>query len=416
MEEMRSFGYICPECGKPVIASRSVFALTAAAARMECACEKSTLEVQTDGLKFRLWVPCGLCGKTHQAECSADAVLRGRGVGLACPETGQLCCFIGSEEEVERQMKELEIRAEKEKSESPEAFTDNVIMYEVLSELRDIASRGGVQCGCGSSDYGIHVRRDAVDLTCSRCGRAAADPRRDGRGSRPPVLPDEAGDPRKMSALVCFAVFLAGVAVCLHMGWALIWAMLLGIAAFGALGLRRGFSLRTLWGFAWGQGRKMCSLLVIYVLIGMITALWRSAGTIAWFIYHGLQIITPQLFILVTFALTCFLSYALGTSFGVVGTAGIIVMALARSGGVSTAVTAGAIVAGRISATAARPRPRAASLVAAATGTKLEENLRAMHRTLAAAAAERGGIRRALRGAPDRRGGRGDARRAGAGV
>lgn len=92
-----------------------------------------------------------------------------------------------------------------------------------------------------------------------------------------------------MSALVCFAVFLAGVAVCLHMGWALIWAMLLGIAAFGALGLRRGFSLRTLWGFAWGQGCKMCSLLVIYVLIGMITALWRSAGTIAWFIYHGLQ-------------------------------------------------------------------------------------------------------------------------------
>ena len=144
MEEMRSFGYICPECGKPVIASRSVFALTAAAARMECACEKSTLEVQTDGVKFRLWVPCGLCGKTHQAECSADAVLRGRGVGLACPETGQLCCFIGSEEEVERQMKELEIRAEKEKSESPEAFTDNVIMYEVLSELRDIASRGGL--------------------------------------------------------------------------------------------------------------------------------------------------------------------------------------------------------------------------------------------------------------------------------
>ena len=33
-----------------------------------------------------------------------------------------------------------------------------------------------------------------------------------------------------MSALVCFAVFLAGVAVCLHMGWALLWAMLLGIA------------------------------------------------------------------------------------------------------------------------------------------------------------------------------------------
>ena len=170
MEEMRSFGYICPHCGKAVLHQRSVFALSAAAARMECECGQEALEAETDGSRFRFRVPCGVCGGHHQAECSADAVLRGRGVGLACPETGQLCCFIGSEEEVERQMKELEIRAEKEKSESPEAFTDNVIMYEVLSELRDIASRGGVQCGCGSSDYGIHVRRDAVDLTCSRCG------------------------------------------------------------------------------------------------------------------------------------------------------------------------------------------------------------------------------------------------------
>ena len=171
MEGMRSFGYICPACGKPVIASRSVFALTAAAARMECACEKSTLEVQTDGVKFRLWVPCGLCGKTHQAECSADAVLRGRGVGLACPETGQLCCFIGSEEEVERQMKELEIRAEKEKSESPEAFTDNVIMYEVLSELKEIAARPrGITCACGSERYRMQVRPAAVDLICEDCG------------------------------------------------------------------------------------------------------------------------------------------------------------------------------------------------------------------------------------------------------
>lgn len=32
MEEMRSFGYICPHCGKAVLHQRSVFALSAAAA------------------------------------------------------------------------------------------------------------------------------------------------------------------------------------------------------------------------------------------------------------------------------------------------------------------------------------------------------------------------------------------------
>ena len=62
MEETRSFGYICPACGKANCHTRSVFALSAAAARMECECGKEALEVQTDGTKFRLWVPCGICG------------------------------------------------------------------------------------------------------------------------------------------------------------------------------------------------------------------------------------------------------------------------------------------------------------------------------------------------------------------
>ena len=125
MEEMRSFGYICPACGKAVLHSRSVFALNAAAARMECECGKEALTAETDGLRFRLNVPCGVCGGHHQA---------------------------------------------KEKASPDEAFTDNVIMYEVLSELKDIAARGGIACACGSHEYTMQVRRGAVDLTCAKCG------------------------------------------------------------------------------------------------------------------------------------------------------------------------------------------------------------------------------------------------------
>ena len=50
MEEMRSFGYICPHCGKAVLHQRSVFALSAAAARMECECGQEALEAETDGV------------------------------------------------------------------------------------------------------------------------------------------------------------------------------------------------------------------------------------------------------------------------------------------------------------------------------------------------------------------------------
>ena len=100
----------------------------------------------------------------------AAAILTGRGVGLACPETKQLCCYAGEEAQVRSAMEELAIRAEKEKCEEKEAFTDNVIMYEVLSELKDIAARGGIHCTCGSTAYGIQVHRDAVDLICRQCG------------------------------------------------------------------------------------------------------------------------------------------------------------------------------------------------------------------------------------------------------
>ena len=79
------------------------------------------------------------------------------------------------EGEIRRHLEELELLAAKEKQregeETPEAFADNVIMYEVLSELKDIASRPqGITCGCGSEEYGMEIRRSAVDLICRRCG------------------------------------------------------------------------------------------------------------------------------------------------------------------------------------------------------------------------------------------------------
>ena len=172
-EEMRTFGYLCPACGKTVMAARSVFALEASNAEGECPCGKSALSVAFDGERYHLTIPCGLCGQTHTAVCPPERMLHGA-TALSCGQTGQFSCFIGDEGTVERNLRELAILAEKEKQQSEEgqeAFADNVIMYEILSELRDIAARpGGITCACGSSRYGIQVRRSAVDLICRDCG------------------------------------------------------------------------------------------------------------------------------------------------------------------------------------------------------------------------------------------------------
>ena len=173
-EEMRTFGYLCPECGRTVMASRSVFALEASNAEVECECGKSALRVKFDGQRYHVYVPCGICKETHEAVCPPERVLRG-GTALGCSRTKQFCCFIGEEGIVEKNLRELAILAEKEKqqkeSDGPEAFVDNVIMYEVLSELKEIAGRDrGITCACGSSRYGMEIRRSAVDLVCRDCG------------------------------------------------------------------------------------------------------------------------------------------------------------------------------------------------------------------------------------------------------
>ena len=173
-EEMRTFGYLCPKCGKPVMGTRSIFALEAADAEIICDCGESVLQTEFDGEKYKVYVPCGICGETHMAVCPPERVLKGA-TALGCAKTKQFCCFIGDEGTVQKHLRELVILAEKEKqqkdSEDPEAFVDNVIMYEVLSELKDIAAREkGITCACGSSRYGMEIRRSAVDLVCRDCG------------------------------------------------------------------------------------------------------------------------------------------------------------------------------------------------------------------------------------------------------
>ena len=171
-EEMRTFGYLCPKCGKPVMGTRSIFALEASDAEIACECGGSVLRTEYDGRDYRVYVPCGLCSETHMAVCPPDRMLRGA-TALACSQTKQFCCFIGPEGIVEKNLRELVILAEKEKQqqEAPEAFADNVIMYEILSELKDIAARpDGITCACGSNRCGMEIRRSSVDLVCRDCG------------------------------------------------------------------------------------------------------------------------------------------------------------------------------------------------------------------------------------------------------
>lgn len=183
--------------------------------------------------------------------------------------------------------------------------------------------------------------------------------------------------------LLCFCLFLAAVIGCLITGYSLIWALLLGLALFFCLGLKKGFPPQALLAMAWSKGKDSLIVVPVFLIIGIVMALWRSSGTIAFFLYHGLKGISPSWFLLMAFLLSALLSFALGTSYGVTGTCGVILITLARSGHVDLAMTAGAILSGAYFGDRCSPMSSCATLVAACTGTQLYANVREMLKTAA---------------------------------
>lgn len=165
------------------------------------------------------------------------------------------------------------------------------------------------------------------------------------------------------------------------LGWSLSWGLALGLVCFTLVGLRRGLSLRALVRMAGEGARTSLVVLRILVLIGFLTALWRASGTIAFFVHTGLEWMHPSAFYLAAFLLASALSMAFGSSFGVAGTAGVILAAIARSGGASLAVTGGAVLSGAYLGERLSPASSSAALTAALAGVEQHDFQLRMWRT-----------------------------------
>lgn len=170
----RTLAYLCPSCRQSVAVERSIFQLAASANELPCPCGKSSLRVEMMGDRVRLTVPCLFCGKDHSVTCSSHAFLHEKVLAFSCAASGLDCCYVGEEGPVFAALKRLEEAVDKLEAAAGEkgTFLDEVIMHEVLSELRDIAQRGGISCTCGSREWKLQVNFSSVDLICGHCGRA----------------------------------------------------------------------------------------------------------------------------------------------------------------------------------------------------------------------------------------------------
>ena len=190
----------------------------------------------------------------------------------------------------------------------------------------------------------------------------------------------ELGD-KTMTEILVLAVFTVSLFLCIFLDVSILIALAAGFFLFFLYGLCKHHTVKEMISFAWSGVRKVKNILITFILIGIITAVWRACGTIPYIVYHATKFCTPNAMVLMTFLLCCVISVLTGTSLGTAATMGVICAAISGSMGVPAVYTGGAVLAGAYFGDRCSPMSTSALLVSTVTGTDLFRNIRGMIRT-----------------------------------
>ncbi|AKN30739.1 sodium:proton antiporter [Clostridium carboxidivorans P7] len=184
-----------------------------------------------------------------------------------------------------------------------------------------------------------------------------------------------------MDLIICFIVTFLLLILSVYKGIFVAYPLIIGLILFFAAAVKRGYPVKAVLIMAYKGGKKSVLVIKIFVLIGAITAVWMASGTVSAIVYYEIKLLRPNIFILCAFLISSFVSLLIGTSFGTVGTVGIALIVIARSGGVNIAATSGAIIAGAYFGDRCSPMSSSASLVAYITETDIYDNIKNMFKS-----------------------------------
>lgn len=181
--------------------------------------------------------------------------------------------------------------------------------------------------------------------------------------------------------MVVLCLFCLELLVCVALGWPIVAALLVGLVLFVGWALRQGYGLRAVGGMLWSGIRTAKNVLIVFLLIGVLTALWRACGTVPLLICYAVDLIHPGTLVITSFLLASAVSALMGTSFGAAATMGAVCMTAAASMGVSPVLAGGAVLSGAFFGDRCSPVSTSALLISELTHTDIYDNLRAMVRT-----------------------------------
>ena len=193
------------------------------------------------------------------------------------------------------------------------------------------------------------------------------------------MSPQTLRNPSFAQSLVCFSVIVAliagglfGLGISLH---ALIFMCLLwvGINAFSL-----GYTYLQIRDLMTSALTRAMPAIYIFILIGMVIASFMQSGTISTLIYYGLSWLNPSIFLAVGLILCAVMSVATGTSWGTVGTMGVVLMGIGAAMNIPLPIVAGMVVCGATFGDKMSPVSDTTNLASMSAGTNLYRHMYAM--------------------------------------
>lgn len=184
-----------------------------------------------------------------------------------------------------------------------------------------------------------------------------------------------------MGSIVAILLFSLSLIFCLFLKYSVIYALIVGYIIFVTYGLIKGHDLKVLIKKSFEGVLTVKNILLVFVLIGMITALWRASGTIAFIVYMGSKLISPSILILLTFLLCSILSFLIGTSLGTAATMGVICISIGKAMEINPYYLGGAVLSGIYFGDRCSPMSTSALLITELTKTNLYTNIKLMLKT-----------------------------------
>ena len=118
--------------------------------------------------------------------------------------------------------------------------------------------------------------------------------------------------------------------------------------------------------------------LLILLCVGMLSGSWMISGIVPTLIYYGVQVMSPQFFLICTCVICALVSLLSGSSWTTIATIGVALLGIGHVLGLSEAWTAGAIISGAYFGDKMSPLSDTTILASSATGTDLFTHIRYM--------------------------------------